>query len=378
MKCLLPGILSVAALLAAGASAETPAQTVALMSKVADWQLAHLDTTHVSTGPNDQASQLGWVYGAYYIGMTTFADHTSDAKYANAVLEQGRRQNWSLEARPFHADDYVIGQTWVWAYERTGDPKTIASVKARLDAIAAAAPKVSLAYGSNPPPNVESACQLRWCWADALFMGPPTWAELSRATKDPKYLAYADAEYWTTVDFLFDKQENLFARDERFFTRCGSHGEKVFWSRGNGWVYAGLARMLQLLPADHPSRPRYEALFRKMSERIVTLQKPDGYWPVSLLGPREGTPPETSGTGFHTFGLAYGVKAGLLPEPRFRDAAEHGWSALKAAVQPDGKLGWVQQIGVAPDVVSADDTQLYGVGAFLLAGSAMADLEAAR
>jgi hypothetical protein len=252
--------------------------------------------------------------------------------------------------------------------------RTIAAVKARFDAIATAAPKNPLNFSDAPHPGMEDACELRWCWADALFMGPPAWAELSRATGDPKYLAYADGEYWATVAYLFDEKEYLFARDSRFFTRRGPHGEKTFWSRGNGWVYAGLARMLQFLPPDHPSRPRYEALFRKMSERLVALQKPDGYWPVSLVAPPQGTPPETSGTGFFAFGLAYGVKSGLLPEPRFRAAAMRGWAALKAAVQADGKLGWVQPIGAAPDAVSADDTQLYGVGAFLLAGSAIYDL----
>jgi unsaturated rhamnogalacturonyl hydrolase len=364
-------VAGLALLFATESRADTPGEIMALTSKVADWQLAHLDTTHISAGPNDQASQLGWVYGAFYVGLTTLADQSSDAQYTTAVLEHGRRQNWGLEARLFHADDYVIGQSWVWAYEHTGDPAAIAALKARLDAIAAAAPKVPLSYGGNPPPDAESACQVRWCWADALFMGPPAWAELSRATGDPKYLAYADGEFWATVDFLFDKDESLFARDERFFTRRGAAGEKIFWSRGNGWVYAGIVRMLQFLPDDHPSRPRYESLFRKMSQRIVALQKPDGTWPVSLLSSPNGTPPETSGTGFYTFGLAYGVRTGLLPERAYRVAAERGWQALARAVTPEGKLGWVQQIGVGPDSVHAEDTQLYGVGAFLLTGSEM-------
>ncbi|MGA7673720.1 MAG: BNR-4 repeat-containing protein [Rhizomicrobium sp.] len=355
-------------------SGEVAAQILSETQRVADWQLAHLDTSYVASAPNDQKSQRGWVYGALFVGMSALADRSADPKYVAAIFAHGNRQDWGLEVRPFHADDYVIGQSWIWAYERIREPKLIAAVKARLDAIAASAPKVPLDYGNNPPPNVESACQLRWCWADALFMGPPAWAELSRATADPKYLSYADGEYWAAVAYLFDEKENLFARDSRFFTQRGPHGEKIFWSRGNGWVYAGLARMLQFLPRDYPSRPCYEALFRKMSERLVALQKPDGYWPVSMLAPPEGTPPETSGTGFFTFGLAYGVKAGLLPEPRFRQAAERGWAALKAAVHPDGKLGWVQPIGAAPDAVSADDTQLYGVGAFLLAGSAIYDL----
>ena len=369
--------LFAAALLTASAAASsggTETQILAETQHVADWQLAHLDTSHVSTGPNDQNAPRGWVYGALFVGMTALADRSADPKYAEAVFAHGVRQDWDLEVRPFHADDYVIGQSWIWAYERQHDPRMIAAVKGRFDAIAAAAPKNPLNFSDAPHPGMEDACELRWCWADALFMGPPAWAELSRATGDLKYLAYADGEYWATVAYLFDERESLFSRDSRFFARRGPYGEKIFWSRGNGWVYAGLARMLQFIPPDHPSRPRYEALFRKMSERLVALQKSDGYWPASLLAPPQGTPPETSGSGFFTFGLAWGVKAGLLPEPRFRLAAIRGWTALTAAVHPDGKLGWVQPIGAAPDAVSYDDTQLYGVSAFLLAGSAMYDL----
>ena len=363
-------VVAVAAfvLLLGPAAAQKPEQILALTAKVADWQLQHLNAP---AQPNDQASPRGWVYGALFDGMGALADVSPDPRFADAIVAHGERQGWDLERRPFHADDYVIGRSWVWAYERTGNPQAIAALRSRLDSIIAAASQVPLDYGANPPPFMESACQLRWCWADALFMGPPTFAALARATGDRRYLDYADAEFWTTHDFLFDKTEHLFARDSRFFTRRGEHGEKIFWSRGNGWVYAGLARMLQLLPADHPSRPRYVALFREMSARLVTLQKPDGYWPVSLLSQPENTPPETSGTGFYTYGLAYGVRTGLLPEPMYRAAAERGWQALARVVTPDGKLGWVQQIGVGPDAVHAEDTQLYGVGAFLLAGSEM-------
>lgn len=355
----------------APASAQKPEQILALSERVADWQLQHLETGYTPAQANDQASPRGWVYGALFDGMAALADVSPDPRFADVLVAHGERQGWELERRPFHADDYVIGRSWVWAYERTGDAKTIGVLKSRFDAIIAAAPAGPLDYGRDPPPFQESACQLRWCWADALFMGPPTFVALAQATGDKKYLDYADREFWATTDFLFDKSEHLFARDSRFFTRRGEHGEKIFWSRGNGWVYAGLVRMLQLLPAAHPSRPRYVALFREMSARLVKLQKPDGYWPVSLLSPTDATPPETSGTGFYTYGLAYGVRTGMLPEPVYRAAAESGWRALATAVAPDGKLGWVQQIGVGPDAVHAEDTQLYGVGAFLFAGSEM-------
>ena len=356
-------------LLSIPAAAGKPEQILSLTEKAADWQLQHLDRGYVPAQPNDQASPRGWVYGALFDGIGALADVSADPRFAEAILAHGERQGWDVERRPFHADDYVIGRSWVWAYERTGDPKTIAPLKSRLDSIIAAAPKLPLEFTADPPPFVESGCQVRWCWADALFMGPPTFAALTRATSDRKYLDYADGEFWATTDFLFDRSEHLFARDSRFFTRRGEHGEKIFWSRGNGWVYAGLVRMLELMPADYPSRPRYAALFREMSARLVALQKPDGYWPVSLLSPPEGTPPETSGTGFYTYGLAYGVRTGLLAEPVYRAAAERGWQALTRAVTPDGKLGWVQPIGAGPDAVHAEDTQLYGVGAFLFAGS---------
>jgi rhamnogalacturonyl hydrolase YesR len=203
-------------------------------------------------------------------------------------------------------------------------------------------------------------------------MAPPVWIALARATGDERYLAHADAEFWATTDYLYDKEDHLFFRDSRFFAQRDSAGRKIFWGRGNGWVFAGLARILDDLPADDPSRPRYEALFRQMAARIVTLQGEQGYWPVSLLEPQ--TTPETSGTGFFVYGLAWGINHGLLSAAQYRPAIDRSWRALTGAVKPDGKLGWVQRIGAAPDQVGPDDTQLYGAGAFLLAASEVARL----
>jgi rhamnogalacturonyl hydrolase YesR len=245
----------------------------------------------------------------------------------------------------------------------------IAQVRQRFDAVIAANPSGSLLM------NTPGGCFQRWCWCDALFMGPPGWVALSRAVQDPRYLAFADKEYRVTTALLFDSSEKLYYRDSSYFGKKGANGEKIFWSRGNGWVYAGLARILTLLPPNSPSRPYYQDLYLQMSRRIVGLQKPDGSWAPSLLDPRNDTPPETSGTGFFTYGLAWGVRAGLLKDPNYRRAAERGWSRLTKAVASDGKLGWVQQVGSQPDNVGPDHTQPFGVGAFLLAGSAVYDLE---
>ncbi len=352
--------------------ADEPKTILATMERVADWELAHPDTASVPPGRARERNPLDWVVGTFYTGLTALADRSSNPRYTDAILTLGEQKNWGLGPLPFHADNYEVAQNWVWAYQRKHDPRMIAATRQRFDAIMAAHLSDSLLMVPTSDPG--GGCFRRWCWCDALFMAPMGWIRLSQAVNDPRYLAYADKEFRATTALLFDPSQSLYYRDSSYFGKTGPHGEKIFWSRGNGWVYAALARILATLPAQSPSRPYYQDLFLKMSRRLVTLQKPDGSWAPSLLDPRDNTPPETSGTGFFTFGLAYGVHAGLLKEPQYRHAAERGWSLLTKAVQPEGKLGWVQQVGSEPDSVAADYTQPFGVGAFLLAGSAMIDL----
>ncbi|MCQ9335101.1 glycoside hydrolase family 88 protein, partial [Corynebacterium phoceense] len=150
------------------------------------------------------------------------------------------------------------------------------------------------------------------------------------------------------TDFLLDPVEQLYYRDSRFFERRDAQRRKHFWARGNGWVFAGMARIIPLLPKNSPDRVRMEGLFRTMAAKLKTLQKTDGYWAPSLLA-AEGSPPESSGTGFFTYGMAWGVNAGVLPRAEYAPVAKRGWAALERAVQPDGRLGWVQQVSDRPD-----------------------------
>jgi unsaturated rhamnogalacturonyl hydrolase len=346
------------------------AQILAVGAKVADWQLAHLgnlDYIPANQFRRDAEAPRDWVQAAFYIGLAAFADTTQNVRYKNAILVHGEAEAWGFDARPRHADADAIGAVWVWAAQRTHDPAKLAPMKARFDAVLADPSTVSLEFGSN-----DALCQDRWCWSDALFMAPPTWIALSKASGDERYLTHADQEFWATTNYLYDTGEHLFFRDSRYFTQRDAAGHKIFWSRGNGWVFAGLARILNELPGNHPSRPRYETLFKQMAARIVSLQGAQGYWPVSLLEPQKT--PETSGTGFFVYGLAWGIHHGLLPAGDYRQAADRGWHALTSAVGADGKLGWVQPVGAAPDRVGPSDSQLYGVGAFLLAASEMSVL----
>ncbi|USI71927.1 glycoside hydrolase family 88/105 protein [Sphingomonas morindae] len=357
---------------AAAAPAETAIATAVTLAR---WQLARLsDQGHVARVTSETRNPRSWEQAVFWIGMTALADAGAPPDIRQAILAMGRAQGFTPGGRLYHADDLAITQAYLWAARHGAGAAALAPTRARLDAILARPPRVGLAFYQPPQGYDATECLTRWCWCDALFMAPPAFLALSRETGDPRYAAYALREFWATTDFLYDPAEHLFYRDSRFFERRDANGRKLFWSRGNGWVFAGLARIITLLPAGSADRRRMEGLFVEMAARLKTLQKPDGYWAPSLLAP-EGAPPETSGTAFFTYGLAWGVHAGLLDAADYAPVARRGWAALVRSLRPDGRLGWVQQVSDRPEQVAPDDTQYYGVGGFLLAATAIAALD---
>lgn len=188
-------------------------------------------------------------------------------------------------------------------------------------------------------------------------------------TKDKRYIDFLNREYKATYDYLYDKEERLFYRDRRYFEKREANGKKVFWGRGNGWVLGGLVEILQELPRVNMYRGFYEQLFIELACRMAELQGKDGYWHASLLDPDSYPSPETSATGFVVYALAYGVNEGILDKEKMMPVIKKGWKALVDAVEKSGKLGYVQPIGADPRKVTRDMTEVYGVGAFLLAGN---------
>jgi unsaturated rhamnogalacturonyl hydrolase len=350
-----------------------PAAILAETRRVADWQLAN--RTNWATMPAARPSVRNprdWQQAAFWIALTDLAQR--ERRYGKPLLDLGRELGWRLGDKPFHADDQLIAQAWIWAARNGAGKAALAPTTAYFANVLANRPKGSLEFVPVAPGRNVSECTDRWCWCDALFMAPPTLLQLAKATGDTRYAEFAHEEFKATTDYLYDALEKLYFRDSRFFDVRDAKGRKQFWSRGNGWVMGGLVRMLQVMDRNDPKRAYYEKLFRDMAARLVTLQKADGYWPASLLDGDPATPPESSGTAFFTYAFAWGVDTGLLDRATYQPAAIKGWNAVVRAVQPDGMLGWVQQVGDRPDSVSAKETQFYGSGAFILAGTAMYDL----
>jgi rhamnogalacturonyl hydrolase YesR len=352
----------------------------AITKKVADWQIDTFDEhgkyRAIAKGQkwqnNKNKHDLVWENGALYAGMMEWVLVSGDPKYTEWLTMIGKRNGWKQHRRPYHADDHTVGQFYLKLYERIGDKSMLEPFQEHFDWILANPKTGSLEWTTKEEKKKgkHTDCHARWGWCDALFMAPPVWARLARITGDRKYLDFMDQEYHTTYDLLWDKEDQLFWRDSSYFEKREANGRKLYWARGNGWVFGGLALMIPDLPEDWKGRGFYINLFKQMAVSLKNCQREDGTWSMGLLGGTEGYPiKETSGTAFFTFGLAWGINNGVLDHATYAPTVFSAWNALTECVTEEGMLGYVQPVGAAPGDSFADKTEVYGVGAFLAAGS---------
>ena len=150
----------------------------------------------------------------------------------------------------------IIGQLYLELYETDKQEHYLTALRKRLDFLYENWPTVNKESEESCVQLLEN-CRERWTWIDALFMGGPVWANMAKSTGEDKYLAFAEHEYWATFDKFWDAQESLLYRDSRFLEARDINGKKIFWARGNGWVFASLVKMIEALPEGHASRDKY-------------------------------------------------------------------------------------------------------------------------
>lgn len=336
-----------------------PAEVKSIMAKVANWQIDHF--RGVYSGSIEPHHMLDWTNGALYVGMLKWAKMAGDPDYYRWLTRIGNKNNWQLHERIYHADDHTVGQMYIELYRKFGDKKMIQPTIKQFDFI--------LMHPSQSVLNWRTPYhQDRWNWCDALFMSPPVWAKLYNITGEQKYLDFLMKEFKATTDFLFDKEENLYYRDESFMGKL-DNGTKIFWSRGNGWVFAGLTNIMNELESSSKEYKYFLDIYTKMAEKLLEIQTPQGHWAMSLLGQEFYPTPETSGSSFFTYGLAWGINQGILDKDTYEPAVRNAWNAMASYVTEDGMLGYVQPIGAAPGKAWPNRTEVYGTGAFLSAGS---------
>lgn len=340
-------------------------QVLAMIDKVNNyWQNAH--------------SEPGWAFwhvAAYHTGNMEAYFLTKNDQY-RAYSEKWAEHNRWMGAKSQdrsqwkysygEKDDYVLFgdwqicfQTYIDLYNLKPEPHKIARAREVME------------YQMSTPKNDY------WWWADGLYMVMPVMTKMYRVTGNPlyleklhEYLAYADS-------IMYDKEECLYYRDGKYIypKHKSVNGKKDFWARGDGWVFAGLAKVLTDLPENQKYRDEYIRRFRDMAKAIARCQQKEGYWTRSLLDPEHAPGRETSGTAFFTYGMLWGINQGILDAKTYLPVALKGWNYLaNIALQPDGRVGYVQPIGekaIPGQVVDTHSTADFGVGAFLLAACEM-------
>lgn len=244
-------------------------------------------------------------------------------------------------------------------------------------------------YGMNPQPEkIARALEVMeyqmstpqddyWWWADGLYMVMPVMTKLYKITGNQLFLDKM-YEYFTYANsIMYDNEEKLFYRDAKYVypKHKSTNGKKDFWARGDGWVFAALAKVLQDLPENDSHRGEYLLKYKDMARALKELQQEEGYWTRSMMDPEHAPGPETSGTAFFTYGYLWGINNTILDKEIYLPVVMKAWNYLTTvALQEDGRVGYVQPIGeraIPGQVVDAASTANFGVGAFLLAASEM-------
>jgi unsaturated rhamnogalacturonyl hydrolase len=307
----------------------------------------------------------------YYEGLMALNAVDPQASYVDYAVRWGNSHSWGLVGGTTTrtADNQCAGQTYIDLYNM--DPTQamrIRDIKADIDMV------------------VSGAAVNDWTWVDAIQMAMPVFAKLGVLTGsttyyDKMYAYYSYTKNTTGGMGLYNKTEHLWWRDVDFdppYTE--PNGMSCFWSRGNGWAFAALTRVLDTIPASEPHRAEYLTDFMAMAEALRAVQRSDGFWNVSLKDPTHYGGDELTGTSLFTYGMAWGVRNGVLPSATYMPVLTRAWTAMASSVHSNGFLGWVQGTGKQPSdgqpvtFDSVPNFEDFGLGCFLLGGSEIARL----
>ena len=313
-----------------------------------------------------------WDNAAYHTGNMEVYKLLKDKQMLNYSISWAQHNKWkgATEADPAkwkykqygEGQDYVLFGDWQICFQTYIDLYNLQPNKKKV-----ARAKEVMGY------EADSKANDYWWWADALYMVMPVMTKMYKLTGDEKYLEklYENIRYSDSI--MLDKETGLYFRDGKYVypKHKTASGKKDFWARGDGWVLAGLAKVLQDMPKTYKHHKFFADKFVTLAEAVKKIQQPEGHWTRSMMDPEQAPGYETSGTAFFCYGLLWGINNGYLTKKEFEPAIEKAWNYLTTiALQQDGKVGYVQPIGeraIPGQTVDANSQANFGVGAFLLA-----------
>lgn len=313
-----------------------------------------------------------WDNAAYFTGNMEAYRLTGNAAYLDYSDKWARYNKWQganekdaskWEYKQYGEDQQhvlfgdwqICFQTYLDMYQMNPNKYKIARAKEVMDYICA------------------SSADDYWYWADALYMVMPVMTKMYKTTGDIKYLDKLYQNFTFADNLMYDKETHLYYRDGKYIypQHKTDSGKKDFWARGDGWVLAALAKVLQDMPTSYAHYDFFRQRFTELAAAVSQCQQKEGYWTRSMLDKNQAGGPETSGTAFFTYGLLWGMNNGILDRATYKSVVDKSWKYLTTvALQADGSVGYVQPIGekaIKGQQLTAKNTSNFGTGAFLLA-----------
>ena len=312
-----------------------------------------------------------WDNAAYHTGNMEVYKLLKDKQMLNYSMRWAEHNHWKGATEPDPAkwkykqygegQDYVLFGDWQICFQTYIDLYNLAPSKKKI-----ARAKEVMSYEAN------SKAHDYWWWADALYMVMPVMTKMYKLTGEEKFLdkLYENLCYCDSI--MLDNETGLYFRDGKYVypKHKTASGKKDFWARGDGWVLAGLAKVLQDMPKSYKHYQFFADKFVTLAEAVKKIQQPQGHWTRSMMDPEQAPGYETSGTAFFCYGMLWGVNNGYLTKKEFEPAIEKAWNYLTTvAMQQNGKIGYVQPIGeraIPGQTVDVNSEANFGVGAFLL------------
>lgn len=346
------------------------------------YMLAHpLPADSIKIGKNFSSNI--WVRSVYFEGLMALYEVAPRTRYLDYAMEWGKANNWDFNNgnHTTNADDLCCGQTYIDLYRLTHDEDILGNVTRLTNNI------------------IISTDRTNWTDISSLQLGLPVLAQMGVEKSELRYFK-AMMEYYIHLRNkeaqigLFNEIDGLWWRDRNYLPPYKEpNGESCYWSRGNGWAYAAITRLIdeidlamKNIPEDNQQELKrmkdyLKKDFIKMSMALLKLQRPDGFWNVSLKDSLHFGGKELTGTALFTYGMAWGIRQHWLAPSLFMPAVNKAWTGMTTNAQrPDGSLGYIQGIAKEPaegqpvnyDHVPVPDD--YAYGCFLLAGSELVKL----
>lgn len=274
------------------------------------------------------ATEITYPDACAWYGALTFAKRTHDTALLHRLIKRAElllNEEASLIPYAKDLDRAVIGIIPLEVYNQTKDERFLkVGLKSADEQFKTLSPEeyTKLSEVTRSRYAAGYSWHTRF-WMDDMYMITALQTQAYKATLNPKYIDRTAREMILYLDSLQTPNGLFYHADDVHF----------YWGRGDGWLAAGMAELLNILPKDNIYRPRIMKGYTDMMRSLLKFQDKNGMWHQLLDEPTAW--PETSCSAMFTFAFITGVKNGWLDEKTYGQAARKAWITLCTYINSD-------------------------------------------